>query len=37
VRRYIYLLDKDYTKNKVTVCVNLSNLFNTYISAQRLS
>ena len=31
VRRYCHLLDKDYTKNKVTVCANLSNLFNSFM------
>jgi hypothetical protein len=31
VRRYIHLLDKDYTKNKVTVSANLSNLFNSFM------
>ena len=31
VRRYIHLLDKDYSKNKITVSVNLSNLFNSYM------
>jgi hypothetical protein len=31
VRRYVHLLDKDYAKNKITVSVNLSNLFNSFI------
>jgi len=34
VRRYCHLLDKDYTKNKVTVCANLQNLFNSHMVAK---
>ncbi len=30
-RRYCHLLDKDYTKNKITVCANLSNIFNSHM------
>ena len=30
VRRYITLVQEDYTKNKVWVCAYLSNLYNTF-------
>ena len=32
MRRYTHLLDKDYTKNKITICANLSNLYNSFTS-----
>jgi hypothetical protein len=31
VRKYIAHVDADYKKNKVTVCANLSNIYNTFI------
>lgn len=31
VRKYIAHVDSDYKKNKVTVCANLSNIYNTFI------
>jgi hypothetical protein len=31
VRRYIAHVDADYKHNKVTVCANLSNIYNTFI------
>ena len=31
VRKYISHVDADYKRNKVTVCANLSNIYNTFI------
>jgi len=31
VRKYINHVDADYKRNKVTVCANLSNIYNTFI------
>lgn len=31
VRRYISHVDADYKRNKVTVCANLSNIYNSFI------
>lgn len=31
VRKYIAHVDADYKRNKVTVCANLSNIYNTFI------
>ena len=31
VRKYIAHVDTDYKRNKVTVCANLSNIYNTFI------
>jgi hypothetical protein len=30
LRKYIYLVTEDFTKNKIWVCAYLSNLYNTY-------
>ena len=30
VRRYIYSLDSDYTKNKVTVCAHINKILDLY-------
>lgn len=35
VRRYINLVQEDFQRNKILVCANLSNIFNTY-QVQRL-
>ena len=32
VRRYQYMVDQDYKKNKVTVCAHLQNIFNSFQS-----
>lgn len=34
VRKYIAHVDADYKRNKVTVCANLTNIYNTFIVRQ---
>lgn len=31
MRKYIAHVDADYKRNKVTVCANLSNIYNTFV------